>query len=245
MAGKLLDKAKENVKNQGYNFVKGFSRGSSGESSGEQRNKRKKVDKDERQKEIKSTKEVIDNINEQLKFKQLRLEKHKSLKEYGKCDTISEEIRKLMKEKKIQEKQLSLLGKKEEKSNWYHKKRKNQVKMTDKTVGTNKGTKEKSLLKLWKSDSSVSSNANDSEDTVTLSSDNELIMTSIVRSSHEGNGMKAQTQMADKEAIVENDSNIVLSSQQLEDQTSSDVEMSQTNVCPGETATTFIKPEDF
>ena len=55
---------------------------------------------------------MIDNINEQLKFKHLRVEKHKSLKEYGKCDTISEEIRELMKEKKVQEKQLILLEKK-------------------------------------------------------------------------------------------------------------------------------------
>ena len=97
--GKLLEQAKENVKAQGYNFVKGHSRGNTGESSGEQGKKRKKVAKDDRQREIKSIKEVVDNISEQMKFKQLRLEKHNSLKEYGKCDTISEEIRNLMREK--------------------------------------------------------------------------------------------------------------------------------------------------
>ena len=110
--GKLLEQAKENVKAQGYNFVKGHSRGNTGESSGEQGKKRKKVAKDERQREIQSIKEVIDNISEQMKFKQLRLEKHNSLKEYGKCDTIGEEICNLMREKKIQEKQLTLLEKK-------------------------------------------------------------------------------------------------------------------------------------
>ena len=66
--GKLLDQAKENVKTPGYNFVKGYSRGNAGESSGEQGKTRKKVDKGERAIEIKSSKEMIDNINEQLKF---------------------------------------------------------------------------------------------------------------------------------------------------------------------------------
>ena len=158
---------------------------------------------------------MIDNINEQLKFKQLRLEKHKSLKEYGKCDTISEEIRNLMREKKIQEKQLILLEKKEGKSKWYHKRKKDQMKTTEKTMETDKGTKEKSLLDLWKSDSSAASNTNDSEDAVVLSSDSELSIASVDPLSIQSNANKlmAYSQMAEKEEISDSDSDIFPSSQ--------------------------------
>ena len=233
--GKLLEQAKENVKAQGYNFVKGHSRRNTGESSGEQGKKRKKVAKDERQREIKSIKKVIDNISEQMKFKQLRLEKHNSLKEYGKCDTISEEIRNLMREKKIQEKQLTLLEKKESKSKWYHKKRKDQMKTTQKTMGT--GMKGKSLLELWKSDSSIGSNTNDSEDTVILSSDNEISITSVNTSvQSEADQLEAQSQMADKEEILDSDSDLFLSSQRPGVQTSSDAKMSKVNVNPAQMA---------
>ena len=127
--GKLLEKAKENVINKGYNFVKGQSRGcsrptgdSSGSSSGDQQRKRPKLEQDERQREIQSIKEIISNINEQLQFKKLCLQKQKSLNLFATCDQISEEIRKLMNEKKIQEKQLLLLEKKEKKSTWYRNK---------------------------------------------------------------------------------------------------------------------------
>ena len=96
------------------------------------------------------------------------------LKEYGKCDMRSEEIRNLMREKKIQEKQLILLVKKEGKSKWYHKRRKDQIKTTEKSMETDKRTKEKSFLDFRKSDSSVASNTNDSEDTIVLSLDSDI-----------------------------------------------------------------------
>ena len=68
--------------------------------------------------------------------------------------------------------------KKEEKSKWYHKRR-DQMKTTRKTVKTDKGGKEKSLLELWKSNSSVASNTNDSKDAVILSSDDDRSVTSV------------------------------------------------------------------
>ena len=68
------------------------------------------------------------------------------------------------------------------------------------------GTKGKSLLELWKSDSSIVSNTNDSEDTAILSSDNEISITSINTSVQS----EAQSQMADKEEILDSDSDLFL-----------------------------------
>ncbi len=212
--GKLLEKAKENVINKGYNFVKGQSRGcsrptgeSSGSSSGDQQKKRPKLEQDERQREIQSIKEIISNINEQLQLKKLRLQKQKSLNLFATCDQISEEIRKLMNEKKIKEKQLLLLEKKEKESTWYRNKNaKNQSK------STKKGKKGRDLRELWKSGPSGSgtkmnkiqtSDSNDSECTLVSTSDSELT-TSIVGISVQPEADKAyqsnaQFQMAEAE----------------------------------------------
>lgn len=162
---------------------------------------------------------MISNITEQLKFKQLRLEKHKSLKEYGKCDAISGEIRTLLKEQKVQEKQLKLMEKKEEKSKWYHKQKKVQKTAADKK------TKGKSLMEMWRSDSSCSldSNPNDSDETVhnILSSDSELNIVSdvslLVQSKVDE--PNSQSQMADVEVISGNESDDLFScSQQVVNQ---------------------------
>lgn len=66
-------------------------------------------------------KTLLSNIEEQIRIKQLRLEKAKTVKDYKSCDELSVAIRGLLREKFDCEKQLSAFQKKEAKSNWYKK----------------------------------------------------------------------------------------------------------------------------
>lgn len=176
--GKLLETAKENVIAQGYEFVKGNSRGKLKDNSGsESQNKRRKIDKDEREKEIKDTTEILKNMQEQISFKQLRLQKQKSINDFSKCDQISGEIRKLLNEKKVLEKQLKRLEKKDAKSKWYHStKQKEKSKIGE---SHQKGKRQKlDVAKMLKKESDVStsmstsvSDSNESQDTIILSAD--------------------------------------------------------------------------
>ena len=115
--------AKENVIAEGFQFVKGKSRSKTHESNGsESENKRRKMDKEERAEEIKNMSDILQNIKEQIEIKQLNLRKQKCLNDFSKCDQISGQIGKLLNEKKVLEKQLKHLQKKESKSKWYHSK---------------------------------------------------------------------------------------------------------------------------
>ena len=87
--------------------MKGTSRRKSQDSSSSEGNsKRKKIDKDEREKEIEELSKAMKDIDEQIEYKQLHIKRQKSIHEYSKCDQIMGEIIKLRNEKKIQEKQL-------------------------------------------------------------------------------------------------------------------------------------------
>lgn len=145
-------------------------------------NKRRKIDKDERGKEIQNMSDIIKNIKEQIEFKQLHLRKQKSLNDFAKCDQISEEIRKLMNEKKILEKQLKHMEKKEAKSKWYYNTKGKEKSKTGKSQQKDK-KKTFDFAKMWKKDNVVSastststctSDSNESGDTLILSSDNEV-----------------------------------------------------------------------
>lgn len=151
-----------------------------------------------------------------------------------------------MKEQKIQEKQLQLIEKKEEKSKWYHKQKKVQKTTADKK------TKGKSLMEMWRSDSSCSlgSNPNDSDETVhnILSSDSELNIVSdvspLVQSKVDESN--SQSQMADVEVISGNESDDLFScSQQVVNQSNVPSEMSEMDVNPVEPTSALVPSEDF
>ena len=120
------------------------------------------------------------------------------------------------------------------------------MKTTRKTVETDKGSKEKSLLELWKSDSSVASNTNDSEDAVILSSDDDLSVTSVNPLIQcKADKLKAECQMDEKEEISESDSDLFGSSQRPGGKTSSEVEMNNLNMNPRETSNDLVLSENF
>lgn len=66
-------------------------------------------------------KTLLSNIEDQIRIKQFRLEKAKTVKDYKSCDELSVAKRGLLREKFDCEKQLSAFQKKEAKSNWYKK----------------------------------------------------------------------------------------------------------------------------
>ena len=115
------------MRESGYLFKKGYSRSkscaSSSENSSDEGNKRAKVDKDERQREISHLESLLSKIEEHLKIKQSRIEKAKLVKDFKLCDELSNSIRVLMREKRENEKLLAAFQKKESKSTWYGKRK--------------------------------------------------------------------------------------------------------------------------
>ena len=83
------------------------------------REEKEKIDKEERDREMTHMKTLLSNIEDQIRIKQLRLDKAKTVKDYKSCDELSVAIRGLLREKFDCENQLSAFQKKEAKSNWY------------------------------------------------------------------------------------------------------------------------------
>ena len=171
--------------------MKGKSRRKSQDSSSSEGNsKRKKIDKDEREKEFEELSKAMKDIDEQIEYKQLHLKRQKSIHEYSKCDQIMGEIIKLRNEKKIQEKQLKRMEKKNAKSKWYHN-RKDKEKKADKTGESKRKRVTKTLdiaqaFRKESSDVSTSTSAGVSDsneslpDTIILSPDEADVEVTII-----------------------------------------------------------------
>ena len=118
ISGELFTKAVNKVKSDGvYRYKKGSSRSSSLNDSV----KRAKLMSSERNREIENLSNLIASMEDSIRTKQLQLSRAKSLTNFTQCSEISEQIRKLFKEKNGYCKQLAVLQKKESKSAWYHK----------------------------------------------------------------------------------------------------------------------------
>ena len=145
------------------------SRGKSeNNSSDEGNNKRRKIDKDEREKEINDMSEILKNIEEQIEFKQLHLKRHKSL----------QGIINLQNEKKITEKQLKWMEMKDAKSRQKERqKEKRQQAWRKQTKRRDKNTRHCTIVeeKQWMLPPAKSAGLSDSNealpDTITLSPD--------------------------------------------------------------------------
>ena len=76
----------------------------------------------ERKREIENLSKLIASTEDSIRTRQLQLSRAKSLTNFTQCAEISEQIRKLFKEKNDYCKQLAAVQKKESKSKWYYKK---------------------------------------------------------------------------------------------------------------------------
>ena len=163
--GDLLNKAKEKVMLDGYQYVKGKSRSKSAsetESEGPSK-KRAKTNSEERSREIKLLEQNLKTLTNRLSFKERQLDKERNIKNYKQCDSISAEMIKIRNERAEVERQLSAF-KKEEKSTWYKKKSK-KARTVDKSKAVDSQKKIPSLLKS----SPTSSSTDESHDTIILS----------------------------------------------------------------------------
>jgi hypothetical protein len=133
--GELFEKAREKVKEDGYEYKRGYSRSGSSSSSSEisdhtstkekgKSTKRKHTDAEERQKAISNIKALIESTQDHVRIKQLRIQKLKACNDFRQCDVITSEMTKLMRQKHEYESQLAVLERKEAKSHWYKKKSK-------------------------------------------------------------------------------------------------------------------------
>ena len=122
----LLTRAVDKVKSDGlYEYKKGSSRSSSHNDSASEEEKpvkRAKLMSTERKREIENLSKLIASTEDSIRTRQLQLSRAKSLTNFTQCAEISEQIRKLFKEKNDYCKQLAAVQKKESKSKWYYKK---------------------------------------------------------------------------------------------------------------------------
>ena len=115
ISGELFTKAVSKVKSDGvYQYKKGSSRSSSQNDSASEEKpvKRGKLMSTERNREIENLSNLIASVEDSIRTKQLQLSRAKSLTNFTQCSEISEQIRKLFKEKNGYCKQLAVLQKK-------------------------------------------------------------------------------------------------------------------------------------
>lgn len=126
ISGDLLTRAVDKVKSDGlYEYKKGSSRSSSHNDSASEEEKpvkRAKLMSTERKREIENLSKLIASTENSIPTRQLQLSRAKSLTNFTQCAEISQQIRKLFKEKNDYCKQLAAVQKKESKSKWYYKK---------------------------------------------------------------------------------------------------------------------------
>ena len=133
----LYEKARRSVKEDGYNYKKGYSRsGEQSSSSSEQesfpKEKRVKFDSDERRKEAERLSKLLENVHGHLKIKKARIDKAMAVKDCKLCDQISTEVRQLLKKKAEYERQISAIQRKEKKASWFSgKKSISKISLTD------------------------------------------------------------------------------------------------------------------
>lgn len=113
--GKLLEKARKLVADEGYTFKKGVSR-SKVYGNPPTRSKRSKLNADSRMERIKEVEEDLADIMSQMAFKDKRLGQAESIKNYKVCDKLSEELSECKARKRELERELKLLKQKDKKS---------------------------------------------------------------------------------------------------------------------------------
>lgn len=133
--GDLLDQARVEVQQRGYNYVKGKSRAKRFMSPPLETPKptRSKVSAEIRQQRILALEEDIANITKQLHFKHKRLQQAENVKHYKLCEEINEEIQIVTKQKRDLSNELKKFREKERKARWFQR-RKSQSKSSASNV---------------------------------------------------------------------------------------------------------------
>ena len=120
----LLETARARVHKSGYQYKKGTSRSKSlNPDDGNTTPKRRKISQDYRFTRMAEVQDRIKDLSDQIGFKEKRREGASAIRNYKECDTLTEQMSALKREKLQLEVELSSLTKKQSKSAWYHKKK--------------------------------------------------------------------------------------------------------------------------
>lgn len=120
--GERLLQARILVDQSGYQYKKGKSR-SKVFGEAEIPAKRPKLDKNLRVERITQIQEEVGTINQQITFKEKRIESAVEIKNFKLCDNLSEEIHELQKRRQELNNELKLMQKKDKKARWYQTKK--------------------------------------------------------------------------------------------------------------------------
>jgi len=126
--GDLLNLARQSVDESGFVYRKGKSRSKSfGSEAGEgaPAPKRPKISQQLRDKRKQNINEDLKCINTQIQFKERRIETEVLNKNFKLCDLLAEEVTELKKRRQMLNSELDLLIRKENKSMWYYKRKRN------------------------------------------------------------------------------------------------------------------------
>lgn len=158
--------ARTKVREDGFNFKKGVSRSKFSKVDGDDvPKKRPKSTSDERRGRLEQIDKAQREIEKSIKIKEQRRSKAESVKDFALCDTLSTEIRGLLKEKHILENERKVLNRKESQAKWFTKKR-SQGK-NEKSENSSSAT----LDSLWSKRKETSSSAATSTTTPVLSNE--------------------------------------------------------------------------
>lgn len=164
--------ARTKVREDGFNFKKGVSRSKFSKVDGDDvPKKRPKSTSDERRGRLEQIDKAQSEIEKSIKIKEQRRSKAESVKDFALCDTLSTEIRGLLKEKHILENERKVLNRKESQAKWFTKKRSQGKNENEKKSEKSENSSSATLDSLWSKRKETSSSAATSTTTPVLSNE--------------------------------------------------------------------------
>ena len=123
--GDLLDLARVEVQEKGYNYVKGKSRSKRLMSPPTEtpRRVRSKISAEVRQKRMLALEEDVSNLDKQLHFKNKRLQQAENIKNYKLCEEITEEVQVITRQRRELKEEQRRFQEKERKARWYQRRK--------------------------------------------------------------------------------------------------------------------------
>ena len=125
----LTKAAQQKVREQGYRFVKGKSRSKhtpNPDESSPPPSKRPKVNETIRNKKITELQEDVKDLKDRLSYKEKQRDQATQSMNYKLCDQLTEEMTSVKKQLRQVERELSEWTRKQNKSQWYLQRKKNQ-----------------------------------------------------------------------------------------------------------------------
>lgn len=149
----LIEAAQKNVRDQGYNFIKGKSRSRHIHNPGLEElpspvPKRPKVNEAIRNKKIAEFQEDVKDLRDRLSYKEKQRDQATQAMNYKLCDQLTEEMSDVKRQLRRVENQLEEWIKKEKKSQWYFRGKKKRKSSSSTSIGSPGGSESDSSSAL-------------------------------------------------------------------------------------------------